>query len=143
MNDLMKRLKSHEGLSLAPYKDVNGYWTIGWGHRLRKWFKPNLEWTAEEADKQFLIDVFHASDEFMKYKRVHYPKLDTVRSEVCVEMVFWMGPFRFKLFRQMNKALAAGDHKLAALELYNSKLGKDPKLRGRARLLAEIMWEGK
>jgi GH24 family phage-related lysozyme (muramidase) len=143
MQTVLKRLKQHEGLSLIPYKDTHGIWTIGRGHKLGKhWLKPHVKWTLEEADRVFLEDVFRASDQFMAWKRDHYPKLDTVRSEVCVELIFWMGLKGFAGFTLMQKALSAGDYKLAALELYNSKIGKDPKLRKRTRNLAVILWEG-
>lgn len=142
MNVLIERLKANEGLSLTPYKDTNGYWTIGRGHRLRKFFKPNLVWTLEQADEQFMLDVYTASDAFLPYKRANYPRLDVMRSGVCVELIFWMGFSGFKGFRQMNIALKNEDYKLAALELYNSQIGRDPKLRRRARRLSEILWEG-
>ena len=32
----IKFIQKHEGLSLKPYKDVAGYWTVGYGHLLKK-----------------------------------------------------------------------------------------------------------
>jgi lysozyme len=146
METLVNRLKLHEGYRLTPYRDTNGYWTIGRGHRIKKYHvwspKPNIVWTPSQAEEQFLKDVYQASDEFMRWKRTHYPTLDLVRSEVCVELVFWMGLNAFAGFVCMHEALAAADYKLAALELYNSKIGKDKRLRMRARDLAELLWEG-
>ena len=142
MDAITRRLKKAEGYSLTPYKDTNGYWTIGRGHRIRKHFKPNLKWTHEEVEEQFRRDVYAASDEFMRVKRKLYPALDVVRSEACVEMIFWMGLRGFLGFKEMQKALAIGDYILAGLELYNSKIGRDQKLRGRARRLAQTLWEG-
>lgn len=142
MEALLKRLKKAEGYSLTPYKDTNGYWTIGRGHKLRKFFKPHLKWTHEQVEEQFQKDVYAASDEFMRVKRQIYPTLDLVRSEACVEMVFWMGLPTFLEFKEVQKALSARDYKLAALEVYNSKIGKDKYLRGRARRVAVTLWEG-
>jgi len=59
---------------------------------------------------------------------------------VCVELIFWVGYHGFLLFRKMIAAIEKREYKLAALELYNSELGK--KYSRRARELAELMWEG-
>jgi len=142
MENVINRLKKHEGLSLIPYRDIYGFWTIGRGHKLGDEYRPGLVWTLEQADERFLRDVYLASDEFMRFKRNQYPFLDVVRSGVCVELVFWLGLGGFSEFKRMHRALAVGDYHLAALELYNSDIGKDPQLRGRVRELAEIMWEG-
>lgn len=142
MEAVLNRVVRHEGLSLVPYRDTKGYWTIGRGHKLGDSYRPDLVWTLEQADEQLLRDIYLASDAFMRIKRNAYPELNTVRSGVCVEMVFWMGLRGFLGFVRMNRALAVGDYHLAALELYNSEIGKDPQLRGRARELAELMWEG-
>ena len=142
MEAVINRIVKHEGLSLVPYRDTKGYWTIGRGHKLGKSYRPDLAWTLEQADEQLLRDVYLASDEFMRLKWDIYPRLDNVRSGVCVELIFWMGLGGFNGFVQMNRALSVGDYHLAALELYNSDIGKDPQLRGRARKLAELIWEG-
>lgn len=139
---VINRLCLHEGFSLVPYKDTEGYWTIGRGHRIKRFIKPKLQYTQEEVDAIFLNDFFTACGELMRWKREKYPRLDAARSGVCVELVFWMGLGSFSKFEQMHKALSLGDYHLAALELYNSKLGKNAKLRGRTRTLCEILWEG-
>lgn len=157
MKILQARLKSHEGLSLIPYRDTNGYWTIGHGHKLtgqealfsgtrltqqlkRKWRAPNIVITEEDAQSLFLEDLYRASDRFMAWQRRHCPKLNVTRSGVCVELIFWMGFGGFKKFRKMIKAVKGEDYQLAALELYNSTLGKYHS--GRAKTLAVLMWEG-
>jgi len=134
---LKKRLKRHEGLSLAPYRDPEGHWTIGWGHRIRE---PGSSISIDEAEELLMQDMYHASDRFMKWKRDHCKWLDPTRSMVCVELIFWVGYHGFLLFRKMIAALERRDYPLAALELYNSNLGKH--YSGRARELAQLMWEG-
>lgn len=49
-------IKGFESCLLAPYKDVGGYLTIGWGHlvRMNEFFG---EITQEEADKIFNTDI--------------------------------------------------------------------------------------
>ena len=134
---LKKRLKRHEKLSLAPYRDSEGYWTIGWGHRIRE---PGSSISIDEAEELLMQDMYYASDRFMKWKRYHCEWLDSTRSMVCVELIFWVGYRGFLLFKRMIAALERKDYPLAALELYNSNLGKH--YSGRARELAQLMWEG-
>ncbi|RLF61803.1 MAG: hypothetical protein DRN37_00130 [Thermoplasmata archaeon] len=134
---LKSRLKRHEGLSLEPYRDSKGYWTIGWGHRISG---PTPSITLHEAEELLTQDMYRASDRFMKWKRYHCEWLDPTRSMVCVELIFWVGYHGFLLFRKMIAAIEKREYKLAALELYNSELGK--KYSRRARELAELMWEG-
>jgi len=161
METLEKRLKVREGLNLMAYKDSEGYWTIGFGHKLRRSYgpkvrklfgqrieqllefrfrKPRITISLHEAEELLRQDIYHASDLFMKWKRRHCPKLKSSRSEVCVELIFWVGFTGFKKFKKMIAALEIEDHKLAALELYNSKIGK--KYSTRAKCLAVLMWEG-
>ena len=137
METLTKRIKQHEGLSLEPYR-LQGLWHIGYGHLTGgKWEAISIH-TADEILKE---DIYYASDRFQKWRRKHCKKLDTDRCRVCVEMVFWVGFKGFKRFVKMTKAIEDQDYKMAALELYNSELGK--KHSKRARTLAQIMWEGK
>ena len=44
--NVLEYIARHEGLSLRPYKDTNGFWTIGRGHR----------YTADEMERDFLHD---------------------------------------------------------------------------------------
>lgn len=136
MNALIERLKRHESLALKVYRDRDK-WAIGYGHQCPQ---DHPQITIEQANEYLLADIYHASDCLTRFPFT--TNLSITRREVCVELMFWIGCTGFKNFTRMNKALNCGDWKLAALELYNSELGKDPTLRGRARELAELMWEG-
>jgi len=64
--------------------------------------------------------------------------LNIARREALCELIFWVG-FRGMLrFKKMRKAIQDEDYHLAALELYNSELGK--KYSSRAKELAELIW---
>ena len=162
MENLRDRLKQHEGLYLVPYKDSEGFWSIGWGHkltstygpRIRKLFgakiekllafrlhKPDIELSEVEAEELLTEDLYAASDKFMRWKGAYCPQLNLTRSEACVELIFWVGYTGFLKFDKMIKAMENKDYKLAALELYNSKLGK--KYSSRTKTLAVLMWEGR
>lgn len=102
--------------------------------------RPRITITEYEAVGLLRLDMYRASDRFMLWKRHHCPNLDVTRGEVCVELIFWVGFTGFKKFKKMGAALEKDDHKLAALELYNSKIGT--KYSTRAKALAVLMWEG-
>lgn len=138
MEALIKRIKNHESLSLEVYKDRDK-WAIGYGHQCDKDHPPI---TQHEAEDYLLKDIHRASDQFMKWKRNNCSGIGLIRSEVIVELIYWVGFNGFLKFERMIFALRDYDFHLAALELYNSNLGKDPELRGRARELAELMWDG-
>ena len=135
MENLIKRIKRHEGLSLEPYQDTEGNWTIGWGHKIHEPCTPIL---IHDADELLRYDVYHASDQLMTLKCC--AGLDIVRREVLCELIYWVGFKGMLRFKRMRKAIQNKDYHLAALELYNSELGK--KYSSRARELAELMWGG-
>ena len=136
MENLINRIKRHEGLSLEPYQDPEGNWTIGWGHKIHE---PCTPISIHDADKLLEHDVYHASDQLMTLKCC--AGLDIVRREVLCELIFWVGFKGMLRFKKMRKAIQDKDYHLAALEIYNSELGK--KYSSRARELAELMWAGK
>jgi len=135
MENLIKRIKRHEGLRLEPYQDTEGNWTIGWGHKIHESCIPI---SIHEADEFLRKDVYHASDQLMRLKCC--VDLNLVRREVICELLFWVGYRGLMRFKKMRAAIRARDYHLAGLELYNSELGK--KYSSRTRELAELMWEG-
>lgn len=62
-------IKKWEGCSLKPYKDVAGYWTIGYGRclgsKLSERYKNGI--TKEEADRMLEDDISYAEAEVNKY----------------------------------------------------------------------------
>lgn len=135
MNSLLERLKRHEGIRLEPYKDVFGYWTIGYGHRCLRDHPPITEAQAEEY---LVADVYKASEALMSLPVS--AKLNLARREVCIELIFWVGFGGFIRFRKMHTAMKQGSFKKAALELYHSQLGSN--FSQRTYELAVLMWEG-
>lgn len=136
MNALKERLRRHEGFSPTPYKDDRGNWTVGIGHKLTGEIKDVYH--LHELDAFFINDVYKASNALMSCDFVCL--LNLTRREVCVELIFWVGVSGFKKFKKMIAAIRQKDWQLAALELYNSELGKNYSFR--ARELAVLMWEG-
>lgn len=137
MESLIKRIKQHEGFSYTSYPDA-GAWAIGYGHRQST--QEPREITQHNAEQLLLLDVYRASDCFMRWKWQHCSKLDLVRSEALVELIYWVGFTGFLRFTRMIEALQNYDYKLAALELYHSQLGE--KYSERAKDLSVLLWEG-
>lgn len=135
MEALTKRLKQHEGLDLEPRWDRKGKWVIGHGHQCNRNHPPI---TIHEAEEFLRQDIMRCSDFFMGLPIS--ATMNLIRRGVCVELVFWVGPRGFLLFRKMLTYLAHQDYRRAALELYNSQLGNDYPTR--ASELAILMWEG-
>ncbi len=50
-------IKQFEGLRLQPYRDVAGFWTIGYGHKLNHAPDPNWTITEEEAETILKADL--------------------------------------------------------------------------------------
>lgn len=135
MEILQKNIKRNEGLSLEPYLDTRGFLTVGFGHKLKEKCGPI---SLHEADELLREDLYHASDKFMRWRFSHNILIDTARARVVIELIFWVGYRGFLRFRKMLGALEKQDYHLAALEVYNSELGK--KYSKRARELAETLW---
>jgi len=142
MQTIIGRVKRHEGFSPLPYRDSLGFWTIGYGHRFQRGESiPTTAITKYDAEEILMTDLYQASDRYLRWSRHVCSSLDTTRAGVCVELIFWVGFSGFKKFRKMIAGLHRQDYQRAALELYNSDLGKN--YSHRAKTLAVLMWEGK
>jgi lysozyme len=64
-----------------------------------------------------------------------YEDLDPIRKKVVIDMRYNLGPTRFREFRRMIAALAAGDYTAAAAEMVDSRWYQQVGERGR-RLVA-------
>lgn len=62
-------IKKFEGLRLAQYQDDAGFWTIGWGHRIKSGENTLLRVTQAQADKLFALDLAHAEHGVLKATR--------------------------------------------------------------------------
>lgn len=50
-------IKKYEGLSLSPYQDAAGYWTVGYGHKIEADEELTGDLTKDEADYLLQTDV--------------------------------------------------------------------------------------
>ena len=120
----IESVQDSEGFSDTPYKDSEGYWTVGYGHRLgdsqpgpgrytkellRIWLVQDLE----NAEKQAKIFLYRKS-----------LKLSPVRFTVLVEMAFILGYVGASRFTHFFAALRAQDWTAACFELQHTDRGK-------------------
>ena len=160
-HSLEDQLILHEGLRLEVYKCPAGYWTVGVGRNLEG--KPLTKGEQEyilgcsglepdqviailkqrgisEDEALFLLanDIDDAIADLQNFD--WFEDLDPVRKKVLIDMRYNLGPTRFRQFKRMIAALAAGDYKAAAAEMVDSKWYRQVKTRGVR--LAQMMRTG-
>jgi lysozyme len=95
---LVAQLIDHEGLRLRPYVDTVGKLTIGVGRNLtdKGLSKPEALHLLENDIHECIADL--ASAPWLE-------RLDAVRQRAMLDLRFNLGPTRFRLFKQMLRAL--------------------------------------
>ena len=116
METLKNRLKRHEGLSLFPYKDSEGFITLGYGRCLDK-----RGISQKEADAMLQVDIDAATNAYrFKIPEAVQRHCNTARVEVLICMIFQMGLGGVLKFKRMLSYLAQGDFNKAADEMCDS-----------------------
>ena len=117
---LSTRIKKNEGYSNKIYNDQLNNLTIGYGHLVLKKdnFQINKKYSKIKLDKVFKQDLNIAIKNYEKI--FSKQKLPCNVSEAIIEMIFQLGPKKFKKFKKMINALKKNDFKKAAEEMINS-----------------------
>ena len=144
MDELMTRIKLHEGLRLMPYEDSLGKLTIGYGHRVtkaeEKLFADGI--TQGMADELFERDFAKAAAQALNISGSKtWAALNNARRGVIIEMCFQLGMGGVLKFKRMWDALDVLDFYKAADEMLDS-LWHNKQTPRRALLLANIMSSG-
>ena len=152
---LMKELKKQEGYRAVPYKDTQGFWTIGYGHNLlgrsfdhhenavlfpstktiqvpitpvqyvQYWEKNPL--TTEQAEYILEQDILIVKHTALKIYKGLWEKFDKNRQVAILDLLFNLGEYRYKKFKRHIKATKALDWEKSAAEILNSKAARqDP-----------------
>lgn len=103
----------HEGRMLKPYIDTVGKVTIGVGRNLT-----DKGLRDDEVDLLFKNDLQDAWDECAKYP--WFLGLSEARKAACLDVMFNLGPSRFRGFVKFIAAMGAQDWNAAANELQDS-----------------------
>lgn len=134
-NKEREELKLDEGLRLEAYKDTEGIWTAGYGHA---YVSPDAKITLEQAG-EWLDDDFDKAYELAERLCDAFPGLDGPRKGVLVNMAFNLGN-RLSQFKNFLAAVNAGEYRIAAEEMLDSKWAK--QVGKRANRLAYRMATG-
>jgi len=137
---LIKQLKRQEQsnrCALKPYRCPKGKLTIGWGHNmdanalkgyLAWYYERHREITEDMAD--YLLDHDVNLAEMDAATIPNFFKLSSVRQAVVVNMVFNMGIYTLKKFKNFLRAIYDQDVTRMVAEMKNSiwygQLGGDP-----------------
>lgn len=138
--DVEKQLiKKEEGLSLKPYKDHLGCWTIGYGHCDSTINSETAPWSQEQADQAFDED-FEDAESAARRLCATFDTLNGSRKGVLVQMVFQMGEVGVSKFVNTLRFINDEDWESAARNMKQSLWAKQTPQR--ARRLAERMRTG-
>lgn len=129
-------IKQEEGLSLKPYQDSLGYWTIGWGHHDDTIRSDTTPWTVEHANQVFDED-FEDAESAAKRVCASFDALNGCRKGVIVQMIFQLGESGTKKFVTMLHAIDQDDFETAARSMRTSLWAKQTPFRVR-RLAARM-----
>jgi len=130
---LTESLRKHEGLRLLPYKDTEGFLTIGFGTNL------DAGISIQQATALMTCKITECEKEL---DRNHHNWRDhnEARQNVLMEMQYNLGAPRLKKFVKMWAALDDEDYNHAALEMLASRWRE--QVGQRARTLANQMQSG-
>lgn len=129
-------LVREEGVRLEPYRDSEGFWTVGVGHLidrrkggiLPRYIEASFPLTELEVRELLASDlqnVKNGLDDSIAWWR----GLDVVRRTVLVSMGFQLGVSGLLQFRETLKLLREGDYKQAAIQMSRSKWAKQTPAR--------------
>ena len=131
MNDLLKRIKEHEGFRSKVYQCTEGFDTIGYGFAIK-----DLELDEDIAEEILLRKV----ENLISRVRKRFNWLDSVPPAVqgvLVEMSYQMGLSGVCKFKKALHAMQMCQWKLAADELLDSRWAKQTP--NRAKGLSDII----
>ena len=131
MDDLLKRIKHHEGFRSKVYKCTEGFDTIGYGFAIK-----DLEMDEDIAEEILLRKV----ENLISRVRKKFSWLDSVPPAVqgvIVEMSYQMGVSGVSKFKKALHAMQMFQWKLAADELLDSRWAKQTP--NRAKELSDII----
>ncbi len=102
---LKEQLKHHEGFVPHAYRDSRGYLTIGYGRLIDESLGGGI--TREEADILLDNDIARARNEARQLE--WFDRLDSVRQDAILNMIFNMGMPRLLGFKKMISAIKSMD----------------------------------
>jgi lysozyme len=134
---LVANIKLAEGLSLSAYLDTVGVWTIGYGHTP---CKEGDTCTEAQAEAFLQEDLSLASKVAASLPEARL--IDPTRLAALTELVFNLGPSKWKLFAKTRAAIADRDWQAAHDGLLDSKWAKQVGVKRSTRLANTLLLGG-
>jgi lysozyme len=126
-------IKTNEGLSLKPYRDSEGYWTIGYGHLISYGRQLPSRWnrriTVNEAE-----DIFETDFNYMLANAEKHPAWNLVDNNgktALIDLAFNMGPFWHQQWKETTNYMVNGNMTVAINSLLNSRYARQVGYRAR------------
>lgn len=129
-----KRVISHEGLRLKPYRCSANKLSIGYGRNLE-----DCGITQKEAEYLLENDLRNSHNECI-HSFWWYSEMPSIRQGIILEMCFNLGLTRLRTFKKMILACELKNYELASQEMLNSLWAR--QVGERAKTLANIMKKG-
>ena len=133
LEKLAESISKHEGLSLLPYDDTEGFITIGFGTNI----DAGISLEQAKALRDIHIKTLIAE---LDKKLPDYKNHNEARQNVIIEMAYNLGIPRLLKFKKMLSNLEKRDYNHAALEMLNSRWRE--QVGRRAETLADQMQSG-
>jgi lysozyme len=138
--------KDFEGYRDTVYRDTKGKRTIGYGFNIddkamAAMLPPDVvagrrPLAQQEADQIFMARYNQAARDAVNYVGADtLLKLDPEKQAIIVDMAYNMGSNKLAEFKQLRKALQAGDNMRAAVEMKNSDWYKQVGRRSKHHVL--------
>jgi lysozyme len=134
-DDFVHQIMRHEGYRGHVYKDTEGVLTAGWGHA----FTEGSSIPVAVAIKLLWHDLKSVETDYLSLG-LQLEDGDTVREYVIKNMLFNLGLYKLRGFKNMLAAVRSGNYDLAADEMENSRWAR--QVKGRAGELAKMMRTG-
>lgn len=129
---LLADLRESEGLRLEPYRCPAGKLTIGYGTNIETISREEAEWLLQHRVRQAINEVCE------RWPWVE--RLTANRRRALFDMAYNMGVPTLAQFRNMLRALEAGDYDVAAAEALDSRWAR--QVGARAQRIAMLIEEG-
>ena len=117
-------LRKFEGLRLNAYRDTQGFWTCGYGHRCAEGTKMTLL-AAEKA----LADDISCAERGAKAVFPTFSAHPQHVQDVLVELTFQIGTDGMRKFIKFGQAIQSRDYALASACLIDSRFHSQCKIR--------------
>ncbi len=127
-----EQIKFHEGYRGNPYKDTQGYWTIGYGHFLGP-DRTLQRISKEHAEQPLDADLAETVDAVSLFG--FWSNLTDNRKNVLVDMAFNLGIFKLRSFKNMLKAAEDGDNREFRRQMFWTKI---PRGKFRTRYSRQV-----